>query len=423
VALRIYHALFGSNTGLFYQKEWHTSIIQKINEESNQTSESAKELIAEFFQNLEKKISYSLLTESHEWYHKLEQVNTLTTAPVSGILALFEIIFNEISGSSNTENTSFQHPIQEIDQWLHQLRKFSFNQWLLDYWLPKTVIRYSEIQGTTQEMEDLVIFENWTLNFLQLFERGPQKHEGSPIEQLLVSLIKPQKKEYTETATDEVNKFKTEVREKLNELWKREIEPLQQTQKLLTDPVQKEILKLQELGERIEIPINVNFEQKKASVNEQIKSEINRGTRYTANLCGMMLLAPFWGTLFRRLELLEKNEFKSSEHKLLAYQTILAIARIEEETPLELQDLIPRIIVGIPPENELSGLPVLTSEQIEEIGTAISECLNKLYETKEPLSFNPFPKMYHPTDDSINIPLIVDGKKIIIEIKSSNYDC
>jgi hypothetical protein len=62
------------------------------------------------------------------------------------------------------------------------------------------------------------------------------------------------------------------------------------------------------------------------------------------------------------------------------------------------------------------------SEQIEEIGTAISECLNKLYETKEPLSFNPFPKMYHPTDDSINIPLIVDGKKIIIEIKSSNYD-
>ena len=51
----------------------------------------------------------------------------------------------------------------------------------------------------------------------------------------------------------------------------------------------------------------------------------------------------------------------------MAYQTILAIARIEEETPLELQDLIPRIIVGIPPENELSGLPVLTSAQIEEI--------------------------------------------------------
>ena len=51
------------------------------------------------------------------------------------------------------------------------------------------------------------------------------------------------------------------------------------------------------------------------------------------------------------------------------------------------------------------------SKEIEEIGTAISECLTKLYETKEPLSFNPFPTMYHPTDESLNIPLIVDGKK------------
>ena len=58
------------------------------------------------------------------------------------------------------------------------------------------------------------------------------------------------------------------------------------------------------------------------------------------------------------------------------------------------------------------------SEQIEEIGSAISECLNKLYETEEQLSFNPFPKIYHPTEDSLNIPLIVDGNKIIIEVKS-----
>lgn len=58
------------------------------------------------------------------------------------------------------------------------------------------------------------------------------------------------------------------------------------------------------------------------------------------------------------------------------------------------------------------------TEQIEEIGTAISECLNNLYETKEKLSFNPFPKMYHPTDNSLTIPLIVDGEKIIVEVKS-----
>jgi hypothetical protein len=58
------------------------------------------------------------------------------------------------------------------------------------------------------------------------------------------------------------------------------------------------------------------------------------------------------------------------------------------------------------------------SKEIEEIGTAISECLTKLYETVEPLSFNPFPKMYHPTEDSISIPLFVDGKKIVVEIKA-----
>jgi hypothetical protein len=26
--------------------------------------------------------------------------------------------------------------------------------------------------------------------------------------------------------------------------------------------------------------------------------------------------------------------------------------------------------------------------------------------------------MYHPTDDSISIPLFVDGKKIVVEIKT-----
>ena len=42
------------------------------------------------------------------------------------------------------------------------------------------------------------------------------------------------------------------------------------------------------------------------------------------------------------------------------------------------------------------------SKEIEEIGTAISECLTKLYETKEPLSFNPFPMVYHPTDEQLD---------------------
>jgi hypothetical protein len=49
------------------------------------------------------------------------------------------------------------------------------------------------------------------------------------------------------------------------------------------------------------------------------------------------------------------------------------------------------------------------SKQIEEIAIVIKEVLP-----------NSLPKMYHPTDDLISIPLIVDNKKIIIEIKSIN---
>ena len=47
------------------------------------------------------------------------------------------------------------------------------------------------------------------------------------------------------------------------------------------------------------------------------------------------------------------------------------------------------------------------SKQVEEVATLIKESL-----------INSFPKMYHPIEDSISIPLIVDDKKIVIEIKS-----
>lgn len=48
------------------------------------------------------------------------------------------------------------------------------------------------------------------------------------------------------------------------------------------------------------------------------------------------------------------------------------------------------------------------SEQVEKIAAAIKESLNEIT----------LPKMYHPTDDIISIPVISDGKKIVIEIKS-----
>ena len=66
------------------------------------------------------------------------------------------------------------------------------------------------------------------------------------------------------------------------------------------------------------------------------------------------------------------------------------------------------------------------SKQVERIGTKIQESL-QIWETiggtpeeKQEYEIKQFPKMYHPTDDSISIPLFVDGDKIIIEIKKQN---
>jgi hypothetical protein len=64
------------------------------------------------------------------------------------------------------------------------------------------------------------------------------------------------------------------------------------------------------------------------------------------------------------------------------------------------------------------------SKQVERIATKIQESL-QLWETisgnvenKQKYEIKQFPKMYHPTDDSVSIPLFVDGAKIVIEIKT-----
>jgi TATA-box binding protein (TBP) (component of TFIID and TFIIIB) len=63
-------------------------------------------------------------------------------------------------------------------------------------------------------------------------------------------------------------------------------------------------------------------------------------------------------------------------------------------------------------------------KQVERIATKIQESL-QLWETiggnvenKQEYEIKQFPKMYHPTDDSVSIPLFVDGAKIVIEIKT-----
>ena len=46
------------------------------------------------------------------------------------------------------------------------------------------------------------------------------------------------------------------------------------------------------------------------------------------------------------------------------------------------------------------------------------ETIGGTLKTKQEYEIKQFPKMYHPTDDSISIPLFADGKKIVVEIKT-----
>lgn len=54
------------------------------------------------------------------------------------------------------------------------------------------------------------------------------------------------------------------------------------------------------------------------------------------------------------------------------------------------------------------------SKQIEQIAKLVQDWISTT-EIKQ------FSKMYHPINDSISIPLFIDGKKIIIEIKTLNF--
>jgi len=64
------------------------------------------------------------------------------------------------------------------------------------------------------------------------------------------------------------------------------------------------------------------------------------------------------------------------------------------------------------------------SKQVERIATKIQETfqmwetIGGTLKTKQEYEIKQFPKMYHPTDDSISIPLFADGKKIVVEIKT-----
>ena len=62
----------------------------------------------------------------------------------------------------------------------------------------------------------------------------------------------------------------------------------------------------------------------------------------------------------------------------------------------------------------------LTTTKIQE-AFQVWETLVSDKETKQEYEIKQFPKMYHPTRDSISIPLFIDGQKIVVEIRTSNF--
>jgi hypothetical protein len=51
------------------------------------------------------------------------------------------------------------------------------------------------------------------------------------------------------------------------------------------------------------------------------------------------------------------------------------------------------------------------SKQVEEITTKIQDLLQES-------GVNIFPKMYHVKEDSISLPMVVDNKQVIVEIRT-----
>ena len=121
----------------------------------------------------------------------------------------------------------------------------------------------------------------------------------------------------------------------------------------------------------LENPINAGLKletsPKAQKANTQVKRDIEKGVRFKTQFCGLMMIAPFYATLFKRLNLMEGQQFISDSHQITAYQVILYITEIDaENTFSEVQDLIPRIIVGLAPERELFLENPLTEESKNE---------------------------------------------------------
>jgi len=128
--------------------------------------------------------------------------------------------------------------------------------------------------------------------------------------------------------------------------------------------------------QEIILPMSVNLKDK-PKVDPKIKREIESGTKFITGLCGLIMLSPFLSTLFRRMGLLEKNEFISEYEQLKAYKALMTIPTLDEEESFEHQDLIPRIITGIAPEDNINFVPELTEDEVIELRNFIEAVMSQ----------------------------------------------
>jgi len=121
--------------------------------------------------------------------------------------------------------------------------------------------------------------------------------------------------------------------------------------------------------------IKLETSPKEAQINKDVKRDIDKGVRFKTQFCGLMMIAPYYATLFKRLQLMEGQQFLSESHQITAYQVLLYITELDAEIlPTEIQDLIPRIITGIAPESEL----FLEKPVTEEIKTEVKLFLTSI---------------------------------------------
>ena len=228
----------------------------------------------------------------------------------------------------NTDDWILNHSLKNMIYWFYQ------SGWSSD----------SKFTGVTQILSFLIApIENAILSESEKLSSHFQSLPESKSHASLVKDIKPE--------------ISQKIEKRIAQEWQETLQPLLDVN-ILLNPAAVTVF---------EHPINPGIKletsPKEAQINKDVKRDIDKGVRFKTQFCGLMMIAPYYATLFKRLQLMEGQQFLSESHQITAYQVLLYITEMDAEIlPTEVQDLIPRIITGIAPESELFLEKPLTEE-------------------------------------------------------------